>query len=94
MNRENRPLVTDELVEFEKQPVEVQQFRKTIDRFGGIYGIYLKLMKEELERCEHVTSWTWKHYDRIRGIYGIYLKLMKEKLGKMSTCNPLDLETL
>ena len=27
MNGENRPLVTDELVEFESQPVELQEFR-------------------------------------------------------------------
>ena len=28
MSGENRPLVTDDPVEFEKQPVEVQDFRK------------------------------------------------------------------
>jgi hypothetical protein len=43
---ENRPLVTNELVEFEKQPVEVQDFREFTDHFRGIYRIYLKLMKE------------------------------------------------
>jgi hypothetical protein len=33
MNRENRPLITDELVEFEKQPVGVGDFRKITDQF-------------------------------------------------------------
>ena len=37
--RENRPLVTDELV-------EVQDFTKTTDNFRGIYGIYLNLIKK------------------------------------------------
>ena len=39
--RKNRRLVVDELVEFEKQPVEVVDFRKLTDRFRGIYRIYL-----------------------------------------------------
>ena len=37
-------MVTDELVEFEKQLVEVQDFRKSIDKFREFYGIYLKLV--------------------------------------------------
>ena len=32
MNGGNRPLVRDEAVEFEKEPVEVQDFMKIIDR--------------------------------------------------------------
>ena len=43
---ENRQLVTDELVELEKQPVEVQDCRKITDRFRGIYRIYPNLIKE------------------------------------------------
>jgi hypothetical protein len=43
----NRPLVTDELVEFEKELIEIQDFRKIIDHFRGIYGLYLNLMKEK-----------------------------------------------
>ena len=46
MNGENRLLVTDEPVEFEKQPVEVQDFRKITDHLRGIYTIYLKLIKK------------------------------------------------
>ena len=41
MSRENRQLVADELVEFEKQPVEVEDFRKFTDHFRGICTIYL-----------------------------------------------------
>ena len=37
---ENRQLVTDEPVEFEKYPVEDQNYRKITDCFRGIYGIY------------------------------------------------------
>ena len=37
MNGENWPLVTNEPVEFEKSPVEVQDFGIIIDRFRGIY---------------------------------------------------------
>jgi hypothetical protein len=38
---ENRKLVIDEPVEFEKQPVEVHQdCRKITDHFRGIYRIY------------------------------------------------------
>ena len=43
MIAENRQLVTDEPVEFEKKPAEVQDFRRITDHFRGIYGIYLKL---------------------------------------------------
>ena len=40
MVRENRQLVTDEPVEFEKQPVEVQDCMKITRHFRGIYRIY------------------------------------------------------
>ena len=42
---EHRQLVTDEPVEFEKQPVEVQDCRNITDHFRGIYRIYLNLIK-------------------------------------------------
>jgi len=35
-NGESRALVTDELVEFEKQPTRVQGFKKTVDNLKGI----------------------------------------------------------
>ena len=43
---ENRQLVRDELVEFEKQLVEVQDCRKISDRFRGIHGIFPNSIKE------------------------------------------------
>ena len=43
---ENRQLVTDQPVEFEKQPVEVQDDRKITDYFRGIYIIYPNSVKE------------------------------------------------
>ena len=39
MIREDRQLVTDEPIEFEKQPVEVQDCRKIIAHIRGIYRI-------------------------------------------------------
>ena len=46
MIRENRQLVTDELVELEKYLTEVQDCRKITDQFRGIYRIYPILIKE------------------------------------------------
>ena len=43
---ENRQIVTNELVEFEKQPVEVQDCRKVTDYFRIILKIYPELVKE------------------------------------------------
>jgi hypothetical protein len=43
---ENRQFVTNEPVEFEKYPVEVQDCRKTTDHLRGIYRIYPNLRKE------------------------------------------------
>ena len=46
MIRENRQLVTDEPVEFEKLPVEVQDCRQTTDHLRGIHRIYPNLIEE------------------------------------------------
>jgi hypothetical protein len=43
---ENRQLVPDELVEFEKHPVDVQDCRKITDHFRGIYRIHPNPIKE------------------------------------------------
>jgi hypothetical protein len=43
---ENRQLVTNEPVEFEKYPVEIQDCTKITDHFKGIYRIYSNLIKE------------------------------------------------
>ena len=42
-------LKTEEPVEFEKEPVEVQRCRKITYHFRGIYTIYPNLMKEKPE---------------------------------------------
>ena len=46
MIEENRHLVTNEPVEFEKYPVEVEDCRKITDYFRGIHRIYPNLIKE------------------------------------------------
>ena len=43
---ENRQSITNEPVEFEKWPVEVQDCRKITDHFWGIYRIYPNLIRE------------------------------------------------
>ena len=43
---ENRQLVTDEPVEFEKQLVEVQDCKRITDHFRGIYRKYPTFIKE------------------------------------------------
>ena len=43
---ESRQLVPDEPVEFEKQPVEVQDYRKNTGHFRGLHGIHPKSIKE------------------------------------------------
>ena len=45
--QEHRWLVADEPVEIEKQLVEVQDFRKMADRFGGIYILSSNLIKNK-----------------------------------------------
>ena len=46
---ENRQLVTDEPVEFEGSPVEVQECRKITGHFRGIYSVYSQVFKGKLE---------------------------------------------
>ena len=57
MNEKNWLLLTDELVEFEEQLIVVLDFGKITDYSREIYGIYLKLVKEN-ETCQHVVNWT------------------------------------
>ena len=37
--------------EFEKNPVEIQEFKIITIRLRGIYEVYLKLFKKKTERC-------------------------------------------
>ena len=58
---ENRQLVTNELVEFEKYPVEVHQdCRKITNHFRGIYRICPQFKKRKTGGCQHVAGWTCK----------------------------------
>ena len=43
----NQQLVTDEPIEFEKQPVEVQDCRKNSEHFREIYSICPNLIKKK-----------------------------------------------
>ena len=45
---ENRQLVTVKPVEFEKQPLEVQDCRKNTDHFRGIYRVNPDLIKKTM----------------------------------------------
>ena len=49
MIRENQQLVTDEPVEFEEKPVEVDDCRKITGHFRGIHRIYPKFYKGKPE---------------------------------------------
>ena len=54
MDGENRPLVTDESVESEKQPVEVEDdIRKIAHRFRGIYRNLPQISEEDRK----ITTW-------------------------------------
>ena len=53
MIRENQQLVTNEPVEFEKFPVEVQDCKKITDHFREIYKIYPNLIKEN----QRMSTW-------------------------------------
>ena len=46
MNMENWTPITDEPIEFEKQPVQIQDFGKIIDLFKGTCIPFLKLIKK------------------------------------------------
>ena len=46
MIEENRQLGTHELIECEKEPVEVRDCRDITDNVRGMYGIYPDLIKE------------------------------------------------
>ena len=63
LDGENQQLVIDEPIEFQKQPMEFQDFGKTTHRFRQIYRICLTFMEKKPTYHIMVTSWTWKHYN-------------------------------
>lgn len=48
-------LVTDDLVEGEKQPVQIQYFRKITDPFTVIYKLVLDLIKKKRK----MSTYNW-----------------------------------
>ena len=52
--------VTNEPVEFEKQPVEVEDIRESTHHFESELENTSQISKET-DRCQHITGWTWKH---------------------------------
>ena len=61
LNAESRLLVTYEPAEFEKYSVEVQDVRNIIQHFRGIYGVYLKLRKENQKMSTCIGWTTYQH---------------------------------
>ena len=55
MKGDNRLLVTDEPVEFQKHPIS-GNLANIIEEFRGYTLNYIS----SIEICEHVTGWTWK----------------------------------
>jgi hypothetical protein len=55
MNGENQQIAIDEPVEFEKQSVKVEDFKKTTDHFSGIWEIYPSLIRKT-KRSQHVNN--------------------------------------
>jgi hypothetical protein len=47
MNRENQPLLTDEVMSLRNSRLKFKTLKNITDHSRGIYGIYLKLMKEK-----------------------------------------------
>ena len=57
MNRENEPILTYKLVEFEKYLVQIQDFKKMIDPFWGVCRIFLNVIKksQQMSKCNWVV---------------------------------------
>ena len=83
MSGENQRLVADEPVEFKRCPVEVHDFWKLTEYLKGIYGIYLKLMKENMEDMKntHVPPNNINFYTLF-----IYVHEVNNKIRTSKTC--------
>ena len=62
MIRENRQLVANDPVAFEKESVEVQDCRKFSNHFRGIYRVYTNLIREN-QRMSTCNPLDLKHQD-------------------------------
>ena len=69
LNKENQPLFTNEPIEFEKQPVDAQDFRKFTHHFRDIRGIHLKLIKKtrKIRSCNQLDLETLE-FSPIKGL--------------------------
>ena len=65
MHKENQQLLTDEPVAFEKQPLEIQDFRRISDRSMGICEIFLNPMKKNHKMPTH-NRFTLERHPRFR----------------------------
>ena len=54
MYGKNRPLVTYEPVEFETQPVQMQDFKKITDPLRGLYRIFLELIRRKKRKMSNM----------------------------------------
>jgi hypothetical protein len=61
LSKENRLLLTNELVEIEKLPIEVQDIRFINDHFTRIFSYIPQVNEEKPKDVKHVTGCTWKH---------------------------------
>ena len=72
MNRENQQLTTNEFFEFKKLLVEIEDFRKIIDHFIGIYGTTTTFTKLDLDTLglwlimPIYSSWLLNRINRLR----------------------------
>ena len=69
LNKENQLLFTNEPIEFEKQPVDAQDFRKFTHHFRDIRGIHLKLIKKtrKIRSCNQLDLETLE-FSPIKGL--------------------------
>ena len=54
-------MLTNELVEIEKLPIEVQDIRFINDHFTRIFSYIPQVNEEKPKDVKHVTGCTWKH---------------------------------
>ena len=100
MTGENWQIVTNEPVEFEKQPVEVQDIRKITDHSRGIYKIYSNMIKEtrRISTCNRLDLQTlgsqpvmpknlpddWSNKEQVYLLVGLPESMLRRKKNVVS----------
>ena len=82
MNGEDRLLVTDELVQLKKWPVEVQDIRKITNHFWGICEIYIRLVMKirKISTSNQLNLETLEFWPIMpKNLPGYWLKLARTK---------------